>query len=118
MSAHGTKLLYNQFTPNLSKMSVKIEKTSKIRQFCQWIQSDLLVTFHNHDIAVLGFIKGSLNLRLTWVYVCKTSAQMKRNPFVNTLDKAFANCFLKDFFSSELGYRMTQSPTGNSAVMK
>ena len=29
---------------------------------------------------------------------------MKINPLVNTLDKAFANCFLKDLFSYELGY--------------
>ncbi len=33
----------------------------------------------------------------------------KITPFVSTLDKAFANGFLKELFYSALGCRMTQS---------
>ena len=42
----------------------------------------------------------------------------KITPFVSTLDKAFANGFLKELFYSALGCRMTQSPTSNSANTK
>ena len=38
----------------------------------------------------------------------------KITPFVSTLDKAFANGFLKELFYSALGYRITRIPTGNS----
>ena len=42
----------------------------------------------------------------------------KITPFVSTLDKAFANGFLKELFYSALGCRMTQSPTENFTKAK